>query len=415
MRHPRIAIIHVGNTYNYGSMMMAENFIHYLQERDREIEFFVDNESDEDLLRLRTATGNQDISSYASLGYHRFDPEDHNRYLRQLYWFKDLHAFVSTLRKNRFDRLFILGGDDISEYYASQYGLLKMLYELRQMSRATRIVLVGQTIGPFRSWRKKAFTRLLDSMVIFTRDPVNYRYLKDELGLERLYRSSDLAFLDLARQDEDAGELLERYGLQDGSYVSLVPSGLWFRYHPDREKYVASWVQCVEALLEHPRLSDHRLLLLPHALKPPVADDRAIIESIKDRVQDPRLVTLNVELLPFQARQILGNGWFTVTGRMHAAISTFQMGKPALSLSYSVKYDGVIGKGLSREDLVLDATGPDSYRDGRFASAVEEKIGYLLDRYRDLVPEIEKEVKKQQDASLEQIEEIARIVRERSP
>lgn len=40
---------------------------------------------------------------------------------------------------------------------------------------------------------------------------------------------------------------------------------------------------------------------------------------------------------------------------MHAAVSTFQMGKPAICLSYSPKYKGVISDGLNLSELVIEA------------------------------------------------------------
>ena len=53
---------------------------------------------------------------------------------------------------------------------------------------------------------------------------------------------------------------------------------------------------------------------------------------------------------------------------MHAAVSTFQMGKPAICIAYSKKYKGVIADGLDMPEFVLDA------KEEKFWDDFEEKI-----------------------------------------
>ena len=412
MQDLSVGILHAGNTYNYGSMMMAENFIAYLHRQLKNINFYVDDEFDTDLLRLRQATNIPSIYSYSEMGYHRFKPDAHDRLLRQYHWLKDLRKLTTTLKDNGFRRLFILGGDSISEAYASSYGLLKMYYELRQMSRVTNVVLVGHTIGPFHSWRRRPFADILSKMTILTRDPLNYAYLKEELGLTDVYQYSDLAFLDLTRQSELPGDLLNHYSLSPDRYIVLVPSGSWHRYHPDRNAYVAAWVHTIQTLLNDSNLAEYDLVMLAHVLKPPITDDREIMEEIARQIQDRRLVSISSELLPFEARHILGNGHLTITGRMHAAISTFQMGRPAISLSYSVKYAGIIGQALGLENLIIDAATPDLYQEGRMSEAIQERINLILDHYDGISRRIEEGVKREKNTAALQVDHVVRLIHE---
>jgi colanic acid/amylovoran biosynthesis protein len=108
--------------------------------------------------------------------------------------------------------------------------------------------------------------------------------------------------------------------------------------------------------------------------------------------------------MPSQARCILGNGYFTITGRMHAAVSTFQMNKPAICLSYSAKYKGVIGEGLKRNDLIIEATDDSLYRNGVLAKTVADKVNYIDNNYPSLIREIKSEVKKAQENAIIQID-----------
>ena len=47
--------------------------------------------------------------------------------------------------------------------------------------------------------------------------------------------SSDLAFLDLARQNETYN--IEKYNIKAGRYITFVPSGLWWKYSDSYETY----------------------------------------------------------------------------------------------------------------------------------------------------------------------------------
>ncbi|MCK5021073.1 MAG: hypothetical protein KAS32_28945, partial [Candidatus Peribacteraceae bacterium] len=78
----------------------------------------------------------------------------------------------------------------------------------------------------------------------------------------------------------------------------------------------------------------------------------------------------------------------------------------------SVKYAGVIGAGLKRNDLIINAKDSDLYSNGLLANKIEEKMHYVFDNYDTLVKEINIEVVKQKDKSMKQIDDIAKKIRE---
>ena len=57
----KILIMNTYNTYNYGSMMMAENLISYFIHNGIKADFFIENSSDDNIERLRKATAYQNI------------------------------------------------------------------------------------------------------------------------------------------------------------------------------------------------------------------------------------------------------------------------------------------------------------------------------------------------------------------
>ena len=97
--------------------------------------------------------------------------------------------------------------------------------------------------------------------------------------------------------------------------------------------------------------------------------------------------------MPTRARFILGNGLFTITGRMHPAVSTYQMNKPAICLSYSDKYQGVIGESLNRSDLIVNAKNHEDWVSGKIVTLLIEKIEYLFHDYEIIQKQIQEKVK----------------------
>ena len=96
-----------------------------------------------------------------------------------------------------------------------------------------------------------------------------------------------------------------------------------------------------------------------------------------------------------------------LTGRMHAAISSFQMGKPAISLSYSVKYAGIIGKDLERADLIIESAGEKLWKSREIINKIENRVNYLLENYSQLKNEINKRIKFIKIKALSQIKDLS--------
>jgi colanic acid/amylovoran biosynthesis protein len=89
------------------------------------------------------------------------------------------------------------------------------------------------------------------------------------------------------------------------------------------------------------------------------------------------------------------------------------MGKPAISLSYSVKYKGVIGEGLGMKDLIIEARGDDLWESGKIVNLVMEKAEYVLTNYDSLVSRIKPAVEENKKLAMDQIEDIANKLKEK--
>ncbi|MDD4836578.1 MAG: polysaccharide pyruvyl transferase family protein [Dethiosulfovibrio sp.] len=398
-----ISISHIPNTFNYGSAMMAIVLIRELYRRSgEELNFYVDAWDEENLSRLRRSTGINSIFSDEDL------TGDDYRIWKEKHWLgksrrQKIYSLPSeTCRairhravlldalRNKVLGQVVIGGDDLSEYYGIR-SLVLELTRIKKFSTAMPMILLGQSVGPFAPSREKLASYCLKQAAIYSRDDRTYDYCKSTLKLPYSYNSRDLAFLDLPMQDEEKEHLrlLSMYGLEKNAYATVVTSGLVSHYTQDTKAFLDNFERVFEGILSRDGVK--RILLLPHVVRPKNSDDRLTNAMIVDYIEKKgrrdildSLVHVENVLMPYEARILLGNGRFTVSGRMHAAVSTFQMGKPAVALSYSVKYNGVLAKGLNVPELVVDAQGTDKWTDYKVAEKVSRSLDYVEKEYAPL-------------------------------
>lgn len=293
------------------------------------------------------------------------------------------HIGASDVRGR--DMVIVLGGDDLSEYYSPD--VWKTLIKLRLWAFHAPIVLLGQTAGPFNMPRNRIATRaLFPKFHMFPRDQWCTQYLHGEFGLtSSVIQSADLAFSDLPRQHDKTieREVLTRYGLEPDGYATVVVSAMQKTgyYTKDDAAYLDNWRRIAEGLLKSEALAGRKLCLLAHTFSDWYGHEPDYIERLLPLI-DPalhdRVVPIGDRVLQTRARFLLGNGRFTITGRMHPAISTFQMGKPAISLSYSKKYQGIIGTMLGRSDLIIEANDPQLWARGDIVRQTLAKADYVV-------------------------------------
>jgi colanic acid/amylovoran biosynthesis protein len=295
----------------------------------------------------------------------------------------------------------VLGGDDLSEYYGAK--VWRQLFSLWLSGRTTPVVLLGQTIGPFnKPMNRLAASLLMPNLRVVARDRWTTNYLQSEFGLgNRLQQGADLAWADLPlqhRHDLEA-DVLARFGLQPETYATVVVSGMQVLgyYTPDRAIYLQRWKETVEALLDLPEMAGRRICLLAHTYGG-YGDEGQNVDEVFAMLSDAakaRVVPISQRILPTRARFVLGNGLFTITGRMHPAVSTFQMGKPAITLAYSKKYEGVIGTMIGRSDLILEGNDPALWSSGSIVTTMLEKVRDVLGRHESLCAQIREAVARQ--------------------
>ncbi|MFW5980977.1 MAG: polysaccharide pyruvyl transferase family protein [bacterium] len=408
----KIKISHISKFHNLGSAMMGINMVYYLtsllvKKGIEDIEYYTDSSSQKELELLKKTSEYKKIYMEKTSG--ETDNKDGFFLIRKLKSFKGIFDQAKKASQE-YDCHIVLGGDDLSEYYGKKRVMIEAL-RLNLESRNMDVFLTGQTIGPFYSYRKILIPYFIRNTYSYSRDDKTYLYAKNELNINNVYNARDLAFLDLPEQDnlEDRDMLLAKFGLEPERYITIVPSGLSGLYTENTEKYIDNYLSVIINLLDE-RLEDKKIVLLTHVTEPDVNNDRRMVKAIVERLKDEyldRIVTIDKELLPHQARWILGSGMFSLSGRMHAAVSTYQMGKPAICLSYSVKYEGVIGQGLNMKNLVIESANDELWEQNEIADKVLIKVDYILRNYSTILNEIEKSVKDCKEKALYMVKDVA--------
>lgn len=339
-----VYIYNCPNTFNYGSMMMGENFIKYFNKiSNLENKYFVETRDDVNTERLKRATGYNEI-------YPVKQDSLFGEYNRARYYVLSYLGIknIIDIKAKKIDLVVVLGGDDFTEDYGWKTPVLNAI-KFNLLKRAgLKVVMLGQTMGPYISFRKPIMKILLGKIdKIYPRDPITYKYL-EKLGLSNISITDDLALLPLSKQESKT---------RTKEYITYCPSELIYRYSKEgkREDWIDFNVFMIETIMN--KYTDKKLVLLAHVLKPDNVDDRKIVNELYDIVKekyDNRIIVENNEMYPYEVRNYIQQSLFTISSRMHPIVSSIQCETPSIALSYSSKYWGIIGDRYELKDYILD-------------------------------------------------------------
>ncbi len=368
----KVLIMRASNTKNYGSLMMVANYINKHKDLNPAANYIVDNIEEDGVERIKTASNVNDIKGFLELGISlRPNCKDSSSIVKLYKYMSFAVKFGNMIRSMGVQKVVFLGGDDISEYYTLKSVIIELIKIRSMASCDIEVLMLGQTIGPFYSWRKPFAASSLSTPKIFTRDAQCAGYLRNDLKLTNVYESADLAYLPLPEQGSskvslEADALLE--GISD--YELIVTSGLWKSYTDSYEAYIVFWKEYLIARVN----KGSKLVVLSHVLSDTSSDSR-VANELKDYFADNESIKfITAVIQPVVAREIISRSKFTLSGRMHACVSSLQTGVPTIPLSYSVKFGGVIGE-LPVEDHIIECGTSNLWNDvPKFISLIEQEI-----------------------------------------
>jgi len=405
----KVFIHHFHCLNNYGSAMMGLITLNELQKRyGKDTVFYCQCNGYSSFEEIQS-----ELAQPIQLRHH----QSVNPVTSRFKWIRSLQKrkyLVDASEVKGYDEVIILGGDDLSEYYTTK--IYRELLKYWRWSKSVKVVLLGQSIGPFsRPKNKMVMKYLYHNIPIFVRDYWSKKYLKEAFNLDKnIIQGADLAFLDLPLQSDTniEKEILKKYHLIPQKYISIVISGLQGKYYTsDKNAYYKVYKNLINNILNENKYKDFKIILLAHTF-PPHGNESELINDFlifSNLQENDRVIAVTDKILPTRARFILGNGLMTVTGRMHAAISTLQMGKPAIALSYSAKYKGVIGMNLNRNDLIIESNKPSLWNESVMTQLIWEKINYVFQNYEQISREIKQKVEEQKQLVLENFDLLTKM------
>lgn len=261
----------------------------------------------------------------------------------------------------------LAGGDSFSDIYGLRRLFYVALPQLLVLALGRPLVLLPQTIGPFRS-------RIAKWLGAFVMQRAGAIYARDEEGVfaARAMLTDDpfkVAFAyDLAFQlpsTKPAPTAIPGWWSERPEGQPLVGvnvSGLLYRggYSRDnmfglKTEYRALVLAVVEHLVQR---RGARVMLFPHVYGPEndvESDDAAcaaVLTDLKSRCGD-RLHRLEGRFDQHEIKYLIGRCDFVVGSRMHACIAALSQDVPAVGLAYSDKFAGVL-RSIGMERLVVD-------------------------------------------------------------
>lgn len=371
-----ILILDSGNTYNYGSMMMAENLIYYSEKiTGGKSNYYIETSDYNNIERLKQATGLENIYMIKMKELFRMER------FRSTY-FMDLLKIKNTKTDllNKMDKIFFLGGDDFTQIYGKRQLIQCLLLVDFMKHKNNYVALVGQSIGPFDKLIEILAMNVFKKMdLISLRDPESFNYLKSK-KLSNIESVTDLALLPLAK--ESKCEKSEKY-------VLVCPSEIMYKYakSKDRKKFVELNKKMCQYILD--KLPSIELILLPHVTEDRTGGDIKMLKDIYDAIDSKyknRIKKIESNILPYEVRQIIKQSQFVVAERMHPAISALECEVASVVFSYGRKYEGIFEKLYELKETVLDMRKFDDY-DVMWIE-LKEIIDYVLENNIYLIEKI---------------------------
>ena len=261
----------------------------------------------------------------------------------------------------------VSGGDSFSDIYGLGRFFYVSLPQLLVVALGRRLVLLPQTIGPFRTRLSRSIAAFLmrHAEIVYSRDIAG---ASDARGLLRLSDTDpkvrfcyDLGFVVESRKPVrlDLGQL-DLSSPRGRPLVGLNVSGLLLMGGYDGRNpfqlivdYRALILKVIEFLIVQKGAD---VLLVPHVFGIQAESDSVAICSIYDELKDKyqeRLFCVRDHYDQSEIKYIIGLCDFFVGARMHACIAALSQCIPAVAIAYTKKFIGVL-QSIGEEYLVAD-------------------------------------------------------------
>ncbi len=263
----------------------------------------------------------------------------------------------------------VAGGDSFSDIYGLGRFFYVALPQLLALFMGRRLVLMPQTLGPFRSRIARLVARFIigRSDIVYSRDYAGINDMKEFLGVrdapERIRFCYDVGFvLDPSKPERtelkkvfdgrDAKSLLVGFNVSGllamGGYTGGNMFGLRF-------DYMSLVREAVDLLITKKKAT---VVLIPHVFggQAHAESDATVCATLYNDLRHRyknRLFAVKESYNQHEIKHIIGQCDFFIGSRMHACIAALSQCVPAVAIAYSRKFRGVM-ESIGLEGMVAD-------------------------------------------------------------
>ena len=258
------------------------------------------------------------------------------------------------------------GGDSFSDIY----GLGRLLYvslpQLLALALGKKMVVLPQTIGPFKSALAKAIAKtiLRRAVLIYSRDHAGVGETRDLIGLrdadEKVRFCYDVGFVLDPVKPKNMGLQFDDRKEMEKPVVGLNVSGLLYAGGYSRNNMFGlklDYREFITDLIDFMiRKKNATVILVPHVFGADGESDSVVCQevysSLKERYNGRLLFAIG-DYDQSEIKYIIGLCDFFIGSRMHACIAALSQSIPTVSIAYSSKFIGVM-QTIGVAELVAD-------------------------------------------------------------
>ena len=232
-------------------------------------------------------------------------------------------------------------GDMLTEDYGPHVALSHLVPLLICKLLDKELIVLAQSIGPFKRLGKLFDLVLSHAKVVTVRDDISYEYLASR-GLKNIQKTADLGFLLAAKPPTDFKE--NDYAAREGRrLIGICPSALFFEKFrsEDAALLTAQFCDVLDRVAEKNKVD---YLLIPHVSTPSGKMDDDIFAAELEKLLATKTTVVSAALDPAETKFLISKLFAMVTFRMHGAIAALDSFVPTLAVSYSHKTDGLFEK-----------------------------------------------------------------------